>query len=162
MKRRDLFKMLATLAAVPFVAPLVAMCKPKADMSEKADMAEINDINRSLELMWHRHEKKHEEMYRQALAEGPTTSVCMPGMDVLAYDPSKFKLRPPPVGFERMEWKVTADDSESGFRIDVMDLYREDGTHARKVGKGPWEEMPSWNLKEAGELVVKTIRGEKS
>jgi hypothetical protein len=29
MKRRDLFKMLGTLAAVPFVAPLVALCKPK-------------------------------------------------------------------------------------------------------------------------------------
>lgn len=33
MKRRELFKMFATLAAVPFVAPLVALCKPKPKIS---------------------------------------------------------------------------------------------------------------------------------
>jgi hypothetical protein len=38
MKRRELFKMFATLAAIPLVAPLAALCNPSRDPNAKYNL----------------------------------------------------------------------------------------------------------------------------
>ena len=51
MKRRDLFKMFATLAAMPLVAPLAALCKPNGSAQRRDIIKEIGLDDRPMYIL---------------------------------------------------------------------------------------------------------------